>query len=107
MDLEEISKEVANFYKMPVTDIKKHNRRLEYVLPRNLFCLLAYRQGNTYKSIAEYLGRDHSSIMHSVRTAQDDPRTEKQISRILGLSPDHFSCTTTFNTRMFLNYEIK
>ena len=106
LELEKISKDVADFFKMPVSDIKKQNRRLEYVIPRNLFCLLAFRQGHSYNSIGKFLGRDHSTIMHSVKTAQDDPRSETQISEILGLSTKHFSCTTTFNTKMFLNYEI-
>jgi chromosomal replication initiation ATPase DnaA len=67
------------------SDIKKHQivgstRKGTVVLMRHLICKLVYENtGMSYKKIGQVLGnRDHTTIIHSVRTAEDLIKTNEE-----------------------------
>jgi chromosomal replication initiator protein len=54
-------------------DLKSKSRKVPIAIRRHLFCYYVYKtKMYSFKVIGDMLGgRDHTTIMHSVRTAQD------------------------------------
>ena len=72
---------LSSFYSQPVDQIKSTSRKRELVVPRQMFCYITkFNMPNvTLKEIGKYLGnRDHSTIIHGIRTAGDLIETDKQ-----------------------------
>jgi chromosomal replication initiation ATPase DnaA len=51
--------------------LRSRHRRREYVDTRSMFAHIARRFNFKFKSIGDYINRDHSSIMHLDRKASD------------------------------------
>jgi len=56
-------------YKITHQQFKSKNRQQKFVDPRSLFCIIARKLNFKYKSIGEYLKRDHTSIIHLEKKA--------------------------------------
>ena len=72
---------LSSFYSQPVDQIKSTSRKRELVVPRQMFCYITkFNMPNvTLKEIGKYLGnRDHSTVIHGIRTAGDLIETDKQ-----------------------------
>lgn len=52
-------------------DFDRKSRRVEHVSVRHAFCYLAYDEGYMIYEIARYIGKDHSTVTHSVKKAKD------------------------------------
>lgn len=52
--------------------LKTPSRKKELVVLRHMFCKIAYHyMGYTCTSVAEYLNRDHTTVIHSVKVFDD------------------------------------
>lgn len=52
---------------------------------RHAFCYLARKEGYSYSEIGRFLGKKHSSVIHSVKVAEGLIEiNDNQIRRILG-----------------------
>jgi len=72
---------LSSFYSQPIDKIKSTSRKRELVVPRQMFCYITrFNMPNvTLKEIGKYLGnRDHSTVIHGIRTAGDLIETDKQ-----------------------------
>jgi hypothetical protein len=72
---------ISSFYSQPKLLILSNCRRREFVVPRQMFCYIAkFNMPNiTLKEIGSFLGgRDHSTVIHGIKTAGDLIETDKQ-----------------------------
>lgn len=72
---------LSSFYSQPIDKIISTSRKRELVIPRQMFCYIAkFNMPNvTLKEIGKFLGnRDHSTVIHGIRTAGDLIETDKQ-----------------------------
>ena len=52
-------------------EIRSKSRKREYIIPRQIFCYAARKLTKMkYNEIGEFIGRDHSSIIHSCRESE-------------------------------------
>lgn len=75
---------LSKFYAQPKKEILSTCRRRELVVPRQMFCYITkFNMPNvTLKEIGKYLGnRDHSTVIHGIRTAGDLIETDKQFRK--------------------------
>ena len=54
-----------------ITDIKKVCRKKELVNTRHVFCYFATMFGYDRTQVGEYLGRDHSTVVHALKFCSD------------------------------------
>jgi hypothetical protein len=81
ISLESILEGVSLFYGHSIPEIKSACRKREYVVCRQNFCHIAKAviPHITLKGIGKLLSnRDHSTIIHSIRTADDSLRYDKK-----------------------------
>jgi len=65
MTISKILSAVSRQTNIPEEFILSHSRRAIYAYPRFLVCWFGYHKANlTLEEIAEFLGRDHTSIIH-------------------------------------------
>lgn len=59
---------VCSVYGVTPKDIHSRSRRVEFVLPRQHFCWVVYRNrlDISYPMIGRFLGKDHTTIVHAV-----------------------------------------
>ncbi len=64
-----LMKIVSAYYQQSIADIRGHSRKRFLITPRHVFCQIAYMTLEMeYAYIGAFLsGRDHSTIIHSVR----------------------------------------
>ena len=76
--LEYILNAVAEEWGVTVAQIKSKSRKREYVEPRQIYCKLAKKfTGMPFAAIGQTLeGRDHTTVLHSIKTKHNDKRTE-------------------------------
>lgn len=75
---------LSSFYSQPIDKIISTSRKRELVIPRQMFCYIAkFNMPNvTLKEIGKFLGgRDHSTVIHGIRTAEDLIETDKQFRK--------------------------
>ena len=78
---DKLLKILSSFYSQPIDQIISTSRKRELVVPRQMFCYITkFNMPNvTLKEIGKYLGnRDHSTVIHGIRTAGDLIETDKQ-----------------------------
>lgn len=63
-------------------DITKQNRKQKYVFLRHTISFFLWKKGITYKIIGKILKRNHATIIHSVRTAQNVKEIKQIIENI-------------------------
>lgn len=62
--------EVADLFGVTVTEITSKDRRDHVSLARHFVCLYALRRGFSKRRIGIFLGRDRSTILHSIARAE-------------------------------------
>jgi len=81
ISVESIQETVSQHFRLSVVDLKSHNRARSVTFPRQIAMYLSRRLADaSFPSIAEkFGGRDHSTVMHAVRSVEDkrnqDPNT--------------------------------
>jgi chromosomal replication initiation ATPase DnaA len=61
---------ISAFYEMPIPYIISSSRKVEHVLPRQLFIYVLVNNGYTLHSAGALIGRDHSTAIHCVKAIQ-------------------------------------
>lgn len=74
---------------------RSKNRRREYVDTRSIFSHIARRFNFKFKSIGEYINRDHTSIIHLDRKASD----------LIETDPTFLSIYTTITNKIKEKYD--
>lgn len=76
--IETITKTVANYYKIPVGDIRGKAKTKEVALPRQVAMYLVSKMLKpTLKDNGQYFsGRDHSTVLHAIKTISDRIKTD-------------------------------
>jgi chromosomal replication initiator protein len=76
--IESITKTVANYYKIPVGDIRGKAKTKEVALPRQVSMFLVSKMLKpTLKDNGQYFsGRDHSTVLHAIKTISDRIKTD-------------------------------
>ena len=80
---------VSNYYSISEDDIKSKSRKREYVFPRQICHWITHKiKRYSYAYIAKEIGgKDHATVMHSIRTVNNLIETNKiikqQLSEIL------------------------
>lgn len=69
---EKIIEKVANYYNVSIKDVKGKSRKRQFVKARFISMYLI-RNGTTLKlkTIGDIVGRDHTTVMHSLQTIQN------------------------------------
>ena len=80
--IERIIETVANYYKVPINNIREKNRRKEVALCRQLAMYVAKGYTNySLKSIGLHFGgRDHSTVIHAINHIKHLRKTDKSVS---------------------------
>jgi chromosomal replication initiation ATPase DnaA len=71
--LEQLLKDVSDYTGISIENLKSKNRDRPYVYARNLFCFAAkaiYQHVGT-TAIGRIINRDHATVLHSLRMAND------------------------------------
>lgn len=67
-----VVKDVCRRYDLSVDDLKSECRKRDLVFPRHLaMYLIKQRTGLSLSKIGEMFNRDHTSVMHAIRTIQN------------------------------------
>lgn len=82
-NLDDLVKRVAEFFEVSVEDIKSPSRKAKIANPRQMAIYLAReKMGYTLEEIGEYFGgRDHTTILHSVRKVEKQKENDKRYLR--------------------------
>ena len=89
LHLGDIMTAVCNYYKVESRHIFSKKRDRPYARPRQIICYIAkfHIPDVTMKGIGRYLGRDHSTVIHSVRSVADEmsynKRFEMEVNEII------------------------
>lgn len=61
---------VCSWYGLTAEELKSKSREQRIVVPRHHFCWVVYhnRIDISYPMLGRYLGKDHTTVMHSVET---------------------------------------
>lgn len=78
VSIESITKTVANYYKIPVGDIRGKAKTKEVALPRQVAMYLVSKMLKpTLKDNGHYFsGRDHSTVLHAIKIISDRIKTD-------------------------------
>ncbi len=81
--IESITKTVANYYKIPLGDIRGKAKTKEVALPRQVAMYLISKMIKpTLKDNGHYFsGRDHSTVLHAIKTITDRIKTDGQLAQ--------------------------
>lgn len=79
----DILKAVCTYYAVKIPDIKGKKRTKELVIPRQVaMFLIKEMTGTPYMTIGDFLGgRDHTTIMHGVRTIEEEVQKSEKIKQ--------------------------
>lgn len=83
LTIESITKTVANYYKIPVGDIRGKAKTKEVALPRQVAMYLVSKMLKpTLKDNGQYFsGRDHSTVLHAIKTISDKIKTDMGLAQ--------------------------
>ncbi len=85
IQIQTIINAVTDFYGVKMTDLQSKRRQRSIALPRQLCMYLARR--NTRYSLEEiggyFGGRDHTTVMHAVRTIDDRRDTDEEFAGVI------------------------
>jgi len=81
--IESITKTVANYYKIPVGDIRGKAKTKEVALPRQVAMYIVSKMLKpTLKDNGHYFsGRDHSTVLHAIKTISDRIKNDGQLAQ--------------------------
>lgn len=81
--IESISKTVANYYKIPLGDLRGKAKTKEVALARQVAMYLVSKMLKpTLKDNGHYFsGRDHSTVLHAIKTISDKIKTDALLSQ--------------------------
>jgi len=81
--MDQISKATAQYYRIPLADLKSKSRNQEITKARHIAMYLARKIANSkQQEIGEYFGgRDHSSVIHAVNTISEKMKTDSSLSK--------------------------
>jgi chromosomal replication initiator protein len=81
--IESITKSVANYYKIPLGDIRGKVKTKEVALPRQVAMFLVSKMIKpTLKENGHYFsGRDHSTVLHSIKTISDRVKNDNLLAQ--------------------------
>ena len=76
-----ITKEVASYFSVKVSDLKSAKRIKSIMLPRQIAIFLSRKlTGNSLVSIGEkFGGKDHATIIHSIKRIEEEMKTKKEL----------------------------
>lgn len=75
---------------IPAREIRGKCRYREIISARHVTWLIEYRAGYSYKYIATYYGRDHSTILHGVHRASKSDAAQKFVALVQKSHPELF-----------------
>ncbi|HZL38492.1 MAG TPA: chromosomal replication initiator protein DnaA [Tepidisphaeraceae bacterium] len=80
--IQQIFDVVTNYYNVRLSDLQSKKRHKSIAFPRQVCMFLARRHTRySLEEIGGYFGgRDHTTVMHAVRTVDDDANADKQIA---------------------------
>lgn len=83
LTIESISKTVANYYKLPLGDLRGKAKTKEVALARQVAMYLVSKMIKpTLKDNGQYFsGRDHSTVLHAIKTISDKIKTDSLLSQ--------------------------
>jgi len=83
VSIDEIIEKVADYYKVPVNNIREKNRRKEVALCRQIAMYISKSITNhSLKTVGLHFGgRDHSTVIHAVHQIEQLKKTDESISR--------------------------
>ncbi len=81
--IETITKTVANYYKIPLGDIRGKAKTKEVALPRQVAMFLVSKMLKpTLKENGHFFsGRDHSTVLHAIKTISDRIKNDAQLAQ--------------------------
>ena len=81
--IDSIAKTVANYYKIPIGDLRGKAKTKEVALPRQVAMYLTNKFIKpTLKDNGQYFsGRDHSTVLHAINTIKDRIKTESLLAQ--------------------------
>jgi chromosomal replication initiator protein len=81
--IESITKTVANYYKIPVGDVRGKAKTKEVALPRQVAMYLVSKMLKpTLKDNGHYFsGRDHSTVLHAIKTISDRIKNDGHLAQ--------------------------
>ena len=76
-----ITKEVASYFSVKVSDLKSAKRIKSIILPRQIAIFLSRKlTGNSLVSIGEkFGGKDHATIIHSIKRVDEEIKAKKEL----------------------------
>ena len=82
LDIEQIQKEAARFYKLSEADLRSPRRQKQFVRARQVAMFLARSLTNaSFPEIGERFHRDHSTVMSSCEKVEADIETDLQLKK--------------------------
>jgi len=74
LSIDSISRSVANFYNLPIVDLKSKSRTKKIATSRHVAMYLIHKiTGTTLAEIGQYFGgRDHTSVIHGIRKIESE-----------------------------------
>ena len=80
--IQQIFEAVTKYYNVRLSDLQSKKRHKSIAFPRQVCMFLARRHTRySLEEIGGYFGgRDHSTVLHAVRTVDDDTKSDKQIA---------------------------
>jgi|GEM_PF-3122169 len=88
--LEKVAKATANFFKMPLPDVRSKCRDKQFTHARHLAMYLSHKKIKaTLSDIGLYYsGRDHTSVLHAIKKVQHSLKTDRDILKELTIIED-------------------
>ncbi|MCB9747095.1 MAG: chromosomal replication initiator protein DnaA [Candidatus Omnitrophica bacterium] len=85
ISIEMIQKAVANFYQMPLSDLRAKRRNKNIVLARQVAMYLARQMSNmSYPEIGHaFGGKDHTTVLHSCKKIEQEILTNRELKNTL------------------------
>ncbi len=89
--LEQISKSVSQYYRIPLADLRSKSRNKDIVKARHVAWYLSKKLINaTFKEIAQYYGgRDHSSVIHGINKMEEQVKADTSMEKDLSFLEGH------------------
>ncbi|MFP5386606.1 MAG: chromosomal replication initiator protein DnaA [Bacteriovoracia bacterium] len=83
LTIESITKTVANYYKIPMGDIRGKAKTKEVALPRQVAMYIVSKMLKpTLKDNGQYFsGRDHTTVLHAIKTISDRIKTDSFLAQ--------------------------
>lgn len=81
--LDYISERISGTFNVPKTSILGKSRKLEFLTGRHALCYVATNFGYSSVKIGKFIGRDHSTVLHSVIRAKEKMVTDDEFKRLV------------------------